>query len=355
MATDIQRLAKKVISLVHEKIQEEFGLKIVMGAELEFTAIVPDRRKIHLLPHEKTNPLQIPLENKKDDLRPAKDKRDSHNVRLFEGSPYVTNLYKEKADSQYELVFSHLSKEGSPSLLAHSVTMAKRRLERKLKEQGVKEVNFSPVAPLKTKPPSDMYPEKNNGQGLQINFSLENENGDNILNNTDKSVVKRINDVALDVVNETISLVSPTSESFDRYNLDNIDNIPRKLENNNTSTSAISYRTSENNVHSENRVAGADADPYLAISTTMMAIYDALKNQEITISDGEFNAVDYEKREYSYSFPKDKKEAFARLEEGTIVQNMLNELESGLGDRFKNEALEYAKIENHEVGSFIYR
>jgi len=32
MATDIQRLAKKVIGLVHDKIQEEFDLRVVMGA-----------------------------------------------------------------------------------------------------------------------------------------------------------------------------------------------------------------------------------------------------------------------------------------------------------------------------------
>lgn len=305
--------------------------------------------------HERSNPLQISTRNQKDDLRPAKDKRDSHVIELFEASPYVTNLYKEKADSQYELVFSHLSKEGSPSLLAHSVTMAKRRLERKLKERGVEEVNYSPISPLQTKPPSDMYPAKNNGQSLQINFSLENEEGENILNITDKSIVARINDIALDVLNETIALVSPSEESFDRYNLDNIDNTPKSLQNNVHNVSAVSYRTSENNVHSENRVAGADADPYLAVATTMMAIYDALSNPEITMNGEEFDAVDFGKKSYGYSFPKDREEALERIEKGTIVQDMLNELENGLGDRFKKESLEYAKTDNYEIDSAMSR
>lgn len=106
---DVNTLAKRAMTLLEQRMQQEFGVQVKMGAELEFTVAHDSAIK---------NPLGLPdpKKGKAAGFIPSGKRESKLRDALFPNSPSVCYSYKERVQepglTKYEVVVSHEAGDG---------------------------------------------------------------------------------------------------------------------------------------------------------------------------------------------------------------------------------------------------
>ncbi len=273
---DPKTLAIRGIRLLEEAIKRDFGLTVQMGAELEFVAHALDGKY-------DANPLGLSEDGKKSGA-PKK---------LFVNSPFISSEYKETGPRKYELVFHHLRHHGSGVVLARAIEMAKKHARAGAAAKGV-EVYFEAIP----EPPATGILRMS--CALQVNLSLVDGQGHDVLNKIMGGDIAVIGKNMLPVQAETLLLHVPTAESCRRFCRMEMHRsfaplfigYAKRREDNTTTASLMCVipggdAPADYDLHLENRLAGADADPYQVVLATLAATYHALKHGKgIRVVDG---------------------------------------------------------------------
>lgn len=346
--TELQKLAVRAIKLIDEAIEQDFGLKVLMGAELEFT-LAKDHSPVYL-----TEVLPIAFSNDAD-YRPAAEKDGSDSKpAFFPDSPIVTKFYPERNLGKYEIVFSHMAKHWRPDKLPVAIDSVKRRIGSKKDGYGADEVFFETVEIMSI---NNLLAITN---GLHINVSIERD-GTNSLPTRNLSIGIGsdifIENRFIEFFSESMLLLASTESSYRRFNtgLSGRHNAPTMLDRN----EAIKFKGPFAGRWVEIRLPGAEADPYLAVLSGISGLYYSIMDREkIKIDDhGKVKILGHEEEKLRLTLPKNKTEAIERFERGTILRDMLNSLsgEERLGDRFHAAILDEARKPEINTGQGMVR
>lgn len=341
-------IAREAIPLLEKAIFDEFGLSVKMGAELEFCA-VKGRKALKL--------------KKTFDSTPSNKRPQHDQIPLFENSPIVSGFYKEipmfETDKvkQYEIVFSHQHPGEDLRYLGDAITRIKATLQSanspydpdfnpepkptpnlKLKNYFSR-IHLQDFVPTFSSHPITGVPKPVGIEnGLHLNFSLWDKEG-NILERfpTGADINQRSHNAFEHTLrNETWNIFQPClaciAPSLDVY---------RRHSENKLNIDEIRFRTKDEETpqspsqRCENRIAGVEADPYVAIMMNLAGIYNGLKKMK------------YEQRKTDYPQPeKITDEPFATRFEAEVVfmyknplKPLLNSLQPNLGDAFHDAVL----------------
>ena len=341
---DTKALAIRGIELLQDALREHYGMEIKIGAELEFTAKPIDAPRFTR--GEGENPLGAVFAGK----------YPGYPKVVFRDSPFITNTYKESGLYQYELVFGHENNHGSPVVLARAIEAAKKQI---LKNAAAHRL----VASLESTSGTGGWIETLNPvtNGLHINISLW-KNGENIFGEggadnflLHSALGDQIINASLPMQAETLLLHAPKPDSFLRLDSCNIQcNSPKYIENGLKGSmhfhgfarfrreGDIHYTDADGNVrspleapisgHIENRLAGADADPYQVVLATLATVYYGLERIQ--------TENNFPSRHGKIRMDFDR--ARDTLAKGTLLRELLNNLspDEFLGDRLVSAVVE---------------
>lgn len=343
-------IAREAIPLLEKAIFDEFGLKVKMGAELEFCLSGREPALDHM--------------PKKNTGIPSRLKHKSEQVQLFELSPIVSAFYREtegdteKDIVQYEIVFSHNHPGDDARYLADAINHIKLKLqaqeplhdtvynprEEKRIERSVgnyfKKVSFDSIIPLYILQDSVTKEELpvSVSNGLHLNISLWDGNR-NVLHAMPHEVTSET--PALNTFEKglqyaigmafqhNLPAISPSHLSYKRFQ-------DRKLD-----LSEIRFRKRTPTMvtgpthYIENRIPGADSDPSTAIMLSLAGVYEGLRQLAYEKGKAEFKAPEITDN----SIPASRFESEVLLNYKNPVKDTLNIVQKGLGDAFHNAVL----------------
>jgi len=388
-----KKLATRAIDLLVQQIEKEFGLTAVMGAEQEFCLHVTkeyqsipslnevqksnvlglkDKDGLHLhaiTMAERTNMIESARGDKevnltKNDIlytpasqNPVTDVvKDAHmNVQnpFFPRSPSISVMHKEDIGrcnnpdasvQKYEVIFSHDAKHNHPNILARAIEAARSTIIRKAPEYDAvaKTTTFSAQGKhVKNADFSALIGKTGITNGLHITCSFRDKEGESLMeqnpNYNLKSRVIRgaMRDAMGEIIKETLPFAIPSDDSFRRLH-EGACTAPKTVED---SVHFKSFGNKEPWI--ENRIPGGDAQPALAIASTLLAGYHMLK----TIDKSEIKKIKQDRT--SEKLPKNQDTALAMMREGTLARNYLNDIS---GSEKLGDAL-LAAVENEVTNS----
>ena len=324
MAETCHELSVIAINQLTEAIERRFGLKVKMGAEVEYCAF--NTKQSRSL--DAKNPLDVSVAAKSSG-EPAK---------YFEDDPKIFSHYKEKPPNQYEVVLNHEAFDHPLQLAAH-INTTKDNI-RALGDAHKLDVTFAPAVDIKS-------PNGLTTSALHLNFSLLNSDNKNVLAD-DPNVANYLLHHTMDVMKDSIAIQAPTKESYKRFHLKNSGFEPSRFDN--LHGMRIRINQDENGIdipetkRLENRFPDTDADPYATVAVTLAAIYYALSRAEmVDVKDGVISP----KQEFSPTvdkgpIPKSLQASIEQLEQSVALPTVLNEVspEGNLGERFVKAASE---------------
>lgn len=304
--TELQKLAVAKIKFFQKEIEKTYGIKIRMGAEQEFYC------------------------------RNAKGKITRLNFKelkeILEKIPAVERFHKEaatplgrKTTKQYEIVFDS-SRLEDPVAVAQAVSQMQAYLSEYLSSKGLSlELSSSP---------DDYKP-----SSIHISFSLQDQEANNLFSSKEEPLTKLAKhciNSSLAVQSDGLALLANSRDSFMRYkhgvkmnssspgaimaNFNKGTSLRLMLKTIFTTHSAgslgVRYPTRVSsskilaraiNLHDsitpkstrvENRLAGSESDPYMAVLQTVASIYHALQENLIPVDQVEdkegFDGTDYD-------------------------------------------------------------
>jgi len=275
---DPQKLARTAIHLLEQKIHDEFGYDLEIGAELEFVVKAKDEFK------DDRNPLGLASadEAKKAGFTPSLHRSHEAKDILFPNNPFVAYCYKEIGVSspyfQYEAVISHEVFNNKMVASDYSRAIgAARAIEKThadisgLHHDKIQETNLSANVDAQCQHyPFDIDHINN---GLHINLSINNCNESKNTNVFDKNsyIVKNV----INTTQELIYLLGTNDNSMTRYN--DRDAYGCKKINTN-----YGYETTPDYI--ENAIPSASSNPYYAILVTLLGAYRGLQMERDGIS-----------------------------------------------------------------------
>lgn len=330
MAETSRELSIAAINALTAAIEKRFGLKIRMGAEVEYCAFTNKQSRSL----DSKNPLGVSM-GAKSSGEPAK---------YFEDDPKIYSHYKEKPANQYEVVLHHEAFE-HPLQLAESIEVTKRKISQ-LCEDHKLDVSFAPTIDVRS-------PEGLTTSALHLNFSLVNDKNENVLAD-DPNIANYLLHRVMDVMQETIAIQAPTKDSYKRFHLRNSGFEPKSFDN----LHGMRIRINQDNDgldipatrRLENRFPDTDADPYATIATTLAGVYYALsRTEDVEVKDGVINP----KKTYGPSvdkgpIPNTLADSIEHLQQSVALPAVLNEVsqEGNLGDQFVRAASEELRKNN---------
>lgn len=386
----LKQMSQHIIRLLEHRIQKDFGLRVICGAELEFSLIPSDAylRDTTGTINKGANPLGttenrnlhhwpqgVHGENIKATPVPKGTSLPDPNAavsRLFAHSPYISHFQAEHKPFVYEVALSHKSNHNSPQAIARALEATRSTIARNWKKTcaalGVREIigvsfdaktdaierldavkqQLGPRHAFKL-PVNLLCEQLAPTQALQINFSLINNQGKRPLNATRN--ITNLEEAMLPVLREGILFSAPNATSYARLNarssVSQYTRHPKSFMVHSTggATGAALLRRNTNTAvydsYIENRIPGADADPSMVMAITLLALYDGLR--QCADPSGRLNPdVDIPPLPHDQeAMPTDKAEAVQWLAQGTHIRSLLNQMEPTLGDRYCDLALHF--------------
>lgn len=354
IADDPVALAAHAIRLLDKKLADDYGVRLRMGAELEFLAHTKDKErpptaKEFGVPEspQKYPQTWLPSIMKSDEPAPGKAAKDN----WFPDSRRVAHSYKEKMVTttlngigKFEVVLTHrpMQEDGTP------INRSSLGLVREI--EGLKRQIISPAAGYKPghqpngtrarrwqqfhrdtidRIQMDAYDIDDMGKsitcGLHLNSSLEDiATGENL-----QAYLKfpKIGRSLQPIFHEGLYLLLPNHEGWERI-------FKRNIDQSQPGTSIISQIVPHDIHHyTENKVPAIDSNTHYAVMLQLLGTYHGLKTQNfardadgyVTINDAEHPPLVRIR-----DFPHTRQ----LFQQGTIIRDRLNDLETGLGDRF---------------------
>jgi glutamine synthetase len=247
---------------------EAAGYIPVVAAELEFYIVDPQRG-----PDGRLQPPRTPS------TRRRLDQIDSFSVtELEELSPFLDELFaaaramelpaetviSEYAPGQLEIVLRHR---------ADAMRAADEAVQWKRLVRGVA-AKHGLLATFMAKPFSDRA-----GSGLHVHASLDDESGRNVFASEDPRgtpLMRHAIGGLLATLEESLAVFAPNANSYRRFQALSYAPISRTWGVNNRSVAVRVPTGAPATRHLEHRVAGADANPYLAIAAVLAGIHEGV-------------------------------------------------------------------------------
>jgi glutamine synthetase len=173
----------------------------------------------------------------------------------------------EYAPGQYEINLHHVA---DPLSAADNCVIFKRAVKGVAQRHGL-------GATFMAKP----YPQEA-GSGLHMHLSLLGEGGENVFDGGDESLSPMLHHAIggiLDLLPESMALLAPNPNAFRRYQPNIFVPIRRSWGLENRSVALRVPRGPGAARRIEHRVAGADANPYLALATVLAGLHHGLANR----------------------------------------------------------------------------
>lgn len=258
---------RHVLAGVVARLQDA-GYVPVVAAELEFYVVDPVRG-----PEGQLQPPQTPS------TRRRLDQIDSFSItELEEFAPFLDELFaaaramalpaetviSEYAPGQLEVVLRHR---------ADAMRAADEAVQWKRLVRGVA-AKHGLLATFMAKPFSDHA-----GSGLHIHASLDDESGRNLFASDDPQgapVMRHAIGGLLATLDESIGVFAPNANSYRRYQAVSYAPISRSWGVNNRSVAVRVPTGAPETRHLEHRVAGADANPYLAMAAVLAGMHKGI-------------------------------------------------------------------------------
>lgn len=323
---DPEKLARRAITLLENRILDEFGARVLMGAELEFTT-GPQIPEHHPLSRA-TDP-EIP--STLDYYAPARQKLPENAAKEapgYENSPYISVLHriippKSVESRQFELIFSHQAPYGTPEQgnlvnLARMIGAEKKHLT---SDTQIPQLSFSACLTENGKQVTS---------GLHLNISLTDKEGFPLLgrrrdpaqparflpNARSQALMHGIEHMQ----QEGQYLLGHDPAHFERLQAMEDMFFPLYLRGQDADLA------DERLMRIENRIPAADSNPYMAVMLTLAGIYEGLRQHETsrTVKDTSL-----------YPLPRDANEARRHFSESSSLIPLLNRLEPELGDQLR--------------------
>jgi len=293
---DPQKLARTAIHLLEQKIHDEFGYDIEMGAELEF--VVKVKENSNNIVKESDNPLGLPRDTEVKKRYTTQDKRLSYDAAkdsLFPNSPYICYCYKENDVSpplyKYEAVISHegTNKKKVSSDYSRAIHTAKiidatyatifgsfnsdnTPLSKNYKHATDLRNNIVEQVILDPSIEAHYKEAKYITNGLHINFSLNNAGG-NFNHKTLNYVTNNVKEASL----KLMYLLDDDKKSKNRYSERDV--FSEKTVKADGEKKKSNFSNDSGRI--ENAVPSAASNPYYAILVTLLGVYSGLKQMEI--------------------------------------------------------------------------
>jgi len=258
---DARQVLKRVLSRFHAR-----GWRPVVAAELEFSLLRWDgRRPGH---SEARDYRGKPLGGNLYGLDVLQDNQrmldQIHRACQAQGLPF-DGVVKESAPSQYEINMRHVD---NPVLAARQVLMMKRVIKEVARLHDL-------VASFMPKPFKDVA-----GNGLHIHCSVLDRDGNNVFDDgTEAGTVELRSAIAgcLQHMADSFAVFAPSFNAYRRFRKGSHAPITPNWGYENR-TVAVRVPAGNNSARRlEHRVAGADANPYLAIAVILAAALDGIE------------------------------------------------------------------------------
>ena len=346
-----EALAKHAIAVLEQRLYSDFGIKVRLGAELEFTLLPRHDKALGI---KQISPIKFGV--KRDDIHksgftPAVHRAKQQSARVasdkasptkliteitdpfFPDSPYVAYSYEELFRNKYESVISHearhdtLPPDGSRALtfarsieaLRNTIATSNQPARRLAKDPAHHEL-LAPIA-RDWQPAFDGYlqpvDDDDRCHGLHINLSLVNSDDKPLLYHMGGSMAARMQMI----FGDGNHMLLPDDASISRE-------VERDPENN---TNQCVYERAKQS-YLEIRRPAANSNPYYATMLSLLGVYHYMAKLPAPSR----LAID-----------KPTHDAFAKrfFSPDNMVINTLNQLEPELGSRMRNA------IECHPPGT----
>ena len=261
---------RSMLARVVKELNDD-GLFPVVAVELEF----------YLLDESTTTsgvprvPKELTIAGKPDDLqlydmrvidRVSALLKRIHRYAKSMGIPAETTL-AEFGPGQFEINLKHQS---SPVRAADHAVLFKQLVDRAAHEQGL-------LASFMAKP----YTE-HGGSGQHVHISLLNENGDNVFDSADNSnnTLLHATNGCLELMSESQLVFAPHANSYRRLQPDSFAPVRCDWGYDHRGVAIRLPETRGKAARLEHRVSGADANPYLVLSTLLGSVHEGLKRAE---------------------------------------------------------------------------
>lgn len=262
--------ARSILARVVKELNDD-GLFPVVAVELEFY-LLDESTKTSGVP---CVPKELTIAGKPDDLqlydmrvmdRVSTLLQRIHRYAKIMGIPAETSL-AEFGPGQFEINLKHQS---SPVRAADHAVLFKQLVDRAAHEHGL-------LASFMAKP----YTE-HGGSGQHVHISLLNENGDNVFDSTGDSDDKLLHAAngCLELMSESQLVFAPHANSYRRLQPDSFAPVKCDWGYDHRGVAVRVPETSGKAARLEHRVSGADANPYLVLSTLLGSVHDGLKRAE---------------------------------------------------------------------------
>lgn len=258
---------RHALARVVDRLQAE-GLRPVVAVELEFYLVEPDGARIRpatgLLTAERSARLDAYGLGKLDEMAPLFD--DVYRAARAQGLP-VRTLMAEYAPGQFEVTLEHRD----DALAAADEAVLWKRLVR-----GVAG-SHGRVATFMAKPFGDQA-----GSGMHVHVSLADADGNNLFASDDPAgtpLLARAIGGMVATLNETMAVFAPNANSYRRFRRMSYAPIAATWGVNNRSVGFRIPSGPPASRHVEHRIAGADANPYLAVATVLAAMHHGIRQR----------------------------------------------------------------------------
>ena len=213
----------------------------------------------------------------------------------------------EYAPGQYEINLQHID---DPLLAADQAVLFKRAVKGVVRKYGLQ-------ATFAAKP----YPDQT-GNGLHLHCSMVDAEGRNLFDGGEAVVSPLLRNAiggALALMPDSMALFAPNPNSFRRYKANNFVPVTRAwgLENRSAAVRIPSGEAAARRI--EHRVAGADANPYLALATFLAGLHHGIERRLDPGPPVEGNAG----AEIDEEIPMRPFRALERLEESQVLRDYL--------------------------------
>jgi glutamine synthetase len=260
---DARQVLKRVLARYHA-----YGWRPVVAAELEFSLLRWDgKRPAH---SEERDYRGEPLGGNLYGLDVLQDNQrmleQIHRACELQGLPF-DGVVKESAPSQYEINMRHVD---NPVLAARQVLMMKRVIKEVARLHDL-------VASFMPKPFEDQA-----GNGLHIHCSVLDRNGDNIFDDGSETGTPELRYAiggCLQHMADSFAIFAPSFNAYRRFRKGSHAPVTPTWGYENR-TAAVRVPAGSNKARRlEHRVAGADANPYLAIAVVLAAALDGIERR----------------------------------------------------------------------------
>ena len=300
--------------VVLQKVAKRYanaGLKPVTALELEFYLLAIDRDEangLQVAASQRTGqPQQTTQVYGLDELDDFRDVfRDIADACAAQNIPAMT-ASAEYAPGQFEINLSHVE---DPVLAADQAVLLKRAIKGVARAHGFD-------ATFMAKPFSEQT-----GSGLHAHVSVLDEAGNNIFEAADGSELgsEKLHHAIgglRESLNASMAIFAPTANSYRRLRRNNYAPLSGCWGYNNRTTAFRIPSGSPSSTRVEHRVAGADANPYLATAAILAAMLDGIERRADPGKPIEGNA--YESMEVSV--PETWSDALSAFNQSSFIEN----------------------------------